>query len=659
MRNAKTAIPGCFILLFSAAAAGRGVSPYLPLNMEPETELQIERVLILGDQPVMTRPIAAATVLAALPKACKRDRPLCERVARYLARYTRDSGVTHASVAGAATSGADTTLPNRYGLHNRSAWDASAQAYIQPADHLLVSLGGEAYDGQQNLTGTMLSVGFDWAQLDLGFRPHWFSPLSDSSMLISTEAPTMPSATISNFTPLTGLGLHYELFAARMSESDHIEFNGSFTSGKPRLAGIHLDMQPVSGWSLGVSRLMQYGGGARGRTGIRDLFDAFFNPSGADNPNISQIDNQFGNQVAAVTSSVLFPVRVPFAVYAEYAGEDTSHGKNYLLGNSALSVGIHFPRLLPGLDLTVETSEWQNAWYVHSIYQDGLTNRGRVIGSWFGDQRVFPDAVGGNSEMVRVGWEPPFGGLLELQYRTLLNQSYGLYRYEREQDASVTYSHPWRDYTLGASVEGGKDYFGASFSRVSGFIRLNEGGGFGGTLAEAIGDGDSYAIEETRSGELFVDAGLSEYQVSTNLNNVIPRSTTTRKSTPHFAVGARRVASEHNDLGIRLEFDDVDGHALVGVRLLDYRYRFDGPFAIGAFVGAERYALATPAYGFYYGAGIQWRNVLPGCDLAAEFRYSDSIARDHLLPSDPPTVGPQNDSFYDVTSTLLTFSYHF
>src|SRR5690349_16115632 len=84
----------------------RGVSPYLPLNLEPEIERQIERVLILADKPVMSRPIAAATVLDALPKACRIDAVLCRQVARYLARYTHGTGVTHLSVEAAATNGA-------------------------------------------------------------------------------------------------------------------------------------------------------------------------------------------------------------------------------------------------------------------------------------------------------------------------------------------------------------------------------------------------------------------------------------------------------------------------------------------------------------------------------------------------------------------------
>jgi len=67
----------------------------------------------------------------------------------------------------------------------------------------------------------------------------------------------------------------------------------------------------------------------------------------------------------------------------------------------------------------------------------------------------------------------------------------------------------------------------------------------------------------------------------------------------------------------------------------------------------------TPAYGIYYGGGLQWRNVLPGWYLGVDLRYADSVARDHLLPNDPPNVGGRNDSFYNILSTTLSISRHF
>src|ERR1700740_3546648 len=111
----------------------------------------------------------------------------------------------------------------------------------------------------------MLSLGFDWAQLDVGYRDHWWSPMTDSSMLISTEAPTMPSITLSNYRPLTRLGLQYELFVARMSPSNDIELtSGALTSGYPKFGGLHLSLEPVSGWALGAQRIIVWGRGAAG-----------------------------------------------------------------------------------------------------------------------------------------------------------------------------------------------------------------------------------------------------------------------------------------------------------------------------------------------------------------------------------------------------------
>ncbi|HTJ16350.1 MAG TPA: hypothetical protein VL494_06170, partial [Steroidobacteraceae bacterium] len=236
-------------LLFAAVAPSwaRGASPYLPLNLSPEMERQMERVMLLADRPIMSRPIAAATVLEALPAACRIDAALCSRVRRYLDRYMHKAGLTEASVEGVAHDGAVTSLPNRHGASSDSEWVASAQGYWQPNDYVVVSLGGVGDADDVVATGSMLSAGFDWAQLDIGYRDHWFSPFTDSAMIISTEARTLPSVTLSNYRPLTGLGFSYEVFMAEMEQSDAIAFENGFTSGRPRLAGLRVAIEPTPG----------------------------------------------------------------------------------------------------------------------------------------------------------------------------------------------------------------------------------------------------------------------------------------------------------------------------------------------------------------------------------------------------------------------------
>ena len=125
---------------------------------------------------------------------------------------------------------------------------------------------------------------------------------------------------------------------------------------------------------------------------------------------------------------------------------------------------------------------------------------------------------------------------------------------------------------------------------------------------------------------------------------------------PHFGIGARRAVSERSDLGVRAEIDDIDGDMLLSVRALDYRYRFRNPLALSAFLGAARYDLATPAYGYYYGAGVQWRDLLPGLDWVWICATRDKVARDKLLPSDPSSA-KRPDSFYDITGATLSLSY--
>jgi hypothetical protein len=646
-----------------------GVTPYLPLNLDPDVEAQVERVLVLGDEPVMTRPIPAALVLEALPKACRADRPLCESVRRYLDRYMQTTGVEFTSISAAATSGSsDIVLPNQHGEKAQSSYDIAAAAYLQPNSYMLLNLGGDAHQGRATPTGTMLSLGFDWAQLDIGWRDHWWSPMTDSSMLVSTEAPTMPSITLSNYRPLTRAGFQYQFFLARMSESDRIQLtNGSLTRGYPKMGGISVSIEPVSGWSISGQRVLIWGGGAAGGQSISDIFKAFINPSKAQSTGFGAGTKVVGKQEASFTSRFIFPGRIPFSVYFEYAGNDTAYGKNYLFGKPDISAGIEIPRIGP-VDLTYEISSWAPTWYVHPStslqtgYLDGITNYGDSIGHWFGDQRVLAtptslaDEVGGQSNMLRIGWEPSFGGRMQLQLRALANEGqtlFATYPYKNEYLGSLSYSYPWKGYAVGAEIDGGRDVFGAHYVRVEGYLRDGD------ALLNALDDSGTaaFAGDRPEGDELFVDAGANYYKVLLRPTSDV-RQYTSFKAGPHIGIGARRRVTTHQDLGVRLEADDISGRTLLSVRMLDYRYRFNGPLAFGVFLGASRYSLATPAYGLYLGAGLQWRNILPSWDLGVDFRDVVDAQRERDLRSDPQT-GFRPDSFTSISSWTFSISRKF
>jgi hypothetical protein len=571
----------------------------------------------------------------------------------------QDSALEFASVEGAAVSGdSKLVIPNQHGETEQSAWQVAGAGYIQPWDHLLVNLGGVAYDGRQKPTGSFLSVGFEGAQLDVGFRDHWWSPMTDSAMLISTESPTMPSVTISNYRPLTRLGWSYEVFVARMSYTDKIELtSGELTAGHPKISGGRLAIEPAnSGWSLAANRVLVYGGGAAGGQSLSELLKAFFNPKQAQTTNTGQ--PVLGKQEASLTSRLVYPGRIPFSLYFEYAGNDTGSNR-WSFAKTDLSVGLQFPRLGP-FDLTYEISEWQPTWYIHHYtdvqygYGDGITNYLLSTGHWFGDQRQRDDGVGGQSNMLRLGYEPGFGGRFELTLRSLVNDSYySAVPYVHEYLGSLRFSYPLSDYIIGSEVDYGRDVYGAHYTRISAFLR------YGDALHGGEGDEEQSGDATRPEGmEVHVDVGAVASKVEADITSNTPRTSTGVGFGPHLTLGARRAASAHQDIGAALEADDVHGVSLLSARIIDYRYRFDNPLALNLFIGAARYAALTPAYGFYYGAGLQWRNIVRHWDLGIDFRYATKVDRVRSLPGEPQG-GYRPDAFYNITLGTLYVSRKF
>lgn len=634
-------------LCFPGIVAARGVSPYLPLHMSPEIERQIEQVLLFAGQPIVRRPIPAAMVLDALPAACEVDEALCGRVRKYLSAYMGRYAVTHASVEAAATEDSSRTLPNSRGMLAQDAWTASVAAHFQPSDYVLLQLGGVAYPDETMASGSVLSLGYEYAQLDVGFREHWWSPMTDSSMLIGTQAPTMLGITLSNYTPISKLGFRYEAFMARMTRVEGIAFDGRTTNGDPRLFGLQVSIDPVRGWTLSASRILQYGGGERDDS-LSSLFDGFFSPVRSDN---TGTDQDFGNQAAALTSQFVFPTAQPFAVYFQYAGEDGSRKEGWRLGNAALSAGIEVPRLWKRFDLTYEVTEWQNGWYVHHIYPGGQSNDGHVIGHWGGDDRVLGDAVGAQSHSLRIGWSPTFGGRAELRYRTLRNEDYSSFDYERQHELSLRYSRSTHQFVYGAEITAGRDVFGEDFGRIGGFVRLVPGEPEPGVGFQEPGDDVRGRVH------FFVDAGLSATRFKFDPSDKVTPKQKVSTTGPHVAVGVRGAVSQRSDIGTRLELDNVDGRVMIGVRALDYRYRIGEKLALTGFAGAVRYDPATPAYGYYGGIGAQWLNVVDGFDLGLDLRATDKVARDVVLPTDPQSTW--GDVIYRIYSANLYLSYRF
>ena len=126
----------------------------------------------------------------------------------------------------------------------------------------------------------------------------------------------------------------------------------------------------------------------------------------------------------------------------------------------------------------------------------------------------------------------------------------------------------------------------------------------------------------------------------------------------HLGVGAYR----NNDqskwaYGVKLELDEVAGKSLLSVRVLDLGYQVMPRFKVNGFIGAARWNLATPAYGYRIGVGTHYR--LTGhWALGTDISYSDTVARDKVLPGEEGG-SPGPGLFYDIIQVSLYMKYIF
>jgi hypothetical protein len=642
------------LLLIPAGVFAMGVSPYLPLNMSPEIERQIERLLILAGRPVMTRPIAVATVLEALSDARKADEALCNQVERYLERYIPNAGLTQLRAEIALDSGeSKQVLPNQYGEKVDSSWKVSGETFLRLGDYISFNLGGIAYQDSTNPTGSMLSLGIDYAQLDIGYRPHWLSPFTDSSMLISTEAPTMPSVTLSNYRPISPLGLTYEVYLAQMSESSHIKYYGGFTTGHPRLAGVHFQIQPSTGYALAINRQFQFGGGARKNDTFSDFIRVFFHGFKNDITGQIPFNEQFGNEQASITSRIVFPGKRPFATYFEYAAEDFSRMNAYHLGSSSFSAGIDIPHLWEEFDLIYEMSNWQDAWYVHSLYRDGLTNHKLVVGNWFGDQRRFNDDAGGVSNMLRLGYQVGENDYLEAVYRTLRNNAYTKIDYKHMKELGLSYSFPWSGHAVGVGFYAGNDTHGDHYMRMNASLDLDQ------DWSSTSSESSSFTVEPAGQTDLLIDMGVNYGNFESDERNLDGeyRYPDMANMNLHLGIGALYRVSEHGDLGAHIDWDHVRGYNLYSIRMLDYRYRIGSHFAVNGFFGVSFLNLKPPppALGYYLGVGSQFVNIIPKTDLCISVQKNMQMSRTKLKAYETPYYR----TFHNFQGIAFYLSRHF
>ena len=249
-------------------------------------------------------------------------------------------------------------------------------------------------------------------------------------------------------------------------------YQGTLHSGTPKLAGTHLSIEPIDGWKIGVNRMMQFGGGPR-KVDAGDVFDAFFDPAGNDNGDLAGgADNELGDQIASVTSTLKFDWGLPTELYFEYGGEDTKEHQNYQFGNIAYSLGLFLPRLTNNVSLRFEHTSMHSFWYKNYIYPTfGNTVNGYVIGHFAADQRLFGDSTPSEVNVLEFTFSESLSSFWKAKLTSISNESNfsAGFNYEYDDAIELQLSNTCQldEHTLETTLTYGEDVFGDNYTWLS------------------------------------------------------------------------------------------------------------------------------------------------------------------------------------------------
>lgn len=474
-------------------------SRFLP--MEGRASQDIQQLSLYSESPIVRWPIRVATANRLHRKLCspstlsssntllfeesqnvsvpsvnayqpQRVFKLCRQVARSLAKFR---GLATGSIRLSKQSWQQPDAiyqQNDFGLSSAHL-TLTASYGVQVSDSMSVTIGGNYAASEQNFEGSVLTFGQDRWQVDLGYQTRWWSPFADSAIILSHNAASMPSIGFSSTKGLSDWRLRFEVFVARQSTSDKINRSGLLQSGQPYINGFHLSMTPIDNLTLSFNRIMQYGGG-ESTPSLADIINGFFDPSSNDNS--TQLEDgqiELGNQVASLAAKYHFQFSAPLAIYAEYGGEDASASTSFRLGNAALGVGLEALGIIPswvaGLDVKLETRQWQNGWYVHHIYGDGLTHKGDGFGAWpaMAILQAGGRAIGGVSQYLELNWRYDTFLAMALKHRTVTPEyDYGTLQGKKLTESALSAQYDYQEFELLAQLVVGEDLLERSLNRL-------------------------------------------------------------------------------------------------------------------------------------------------------------------------------------------------
>ncbi|HTU65134.1 MAG TPA: capsule assembly Wzi family protein [Steroidobacteraceae bacterium] len=322
-----------------------------------------------------------------------------------LARAASNSGF---SGIGARVRGAyEPTTLRQFADTPREEGEVSARASVLTS-HFAVNLQGtyaaDPDDGQSfRPDGSYLGLNVGNFMVSAGYLERWWGPGWDGSLILSTNARPMPTVTLErNYTDpfetklLSWIGPWRASIAVGEGESDGLAV------GKVRFLAARVNFRPRPWLELGLTRTAQWCGGDR-PCDFGTFKDMLLGQDNQDDANGQPSAEQPGNQMAGYDLRLRSPWRkLRLVAYTQWIGEDEAGGlPSKFLGQYGLetwgSASFGGWRLYVEYAGTACNFSRQEpvygCAYRNSIYPQGYTYRGRIIGH----------AMDNDSEMTSAG----------------------------------------------------------------------------------------------------------------------------------------------------------------------------------------------------------------------------------------------------------------
>jgi hypothetical protein len=293
---------------------------------------------------------------------------------------------------------------NQNGYQLREGWNSALTVRLESEweDFLVLSATprlsyDEVNDGSVSFESGYLKMSFGNLEVQLGKDAMWWGPGLWGTLPLSNNASPLKVIKLSNLEPIRlGGALRFlkqmdGTFFCSERDDDRGDVPGAST------VGFRATFAPSANFTFGGALTAILGGAGHELHG-RDYLK-FFTGKNAKTGEADKWDS-----IAGADFHWRFPRLNGLRVYGELYGEDQTHILKIVPFpyKNANLVGVTLPRLAADgrWDLTLETAHTTKVWYQHSLYSDGYTYGGKLLGEAMGGNatrydlklsRYFPD----------------------------------------------------------------------------------------------------------------------------------------------------------------------------------------------------------------------------------------------------------------------------